>query len=98
MMETQQEKPVSEPQENIKVCPHRYCGCISQNGYVCTHSGPCAPMDEHGNEFTVREWIEDGTRMTTRDYKPVAPVIDAEAGNAALAMVAQMRTHGGRPA
>jgi hypothetical protein len=55
-------------------------------------------MDEHGNEFTVREWIEDGTRMTTRDYKPVAPVIDAEAGNAALAMVAQMRTHGGRPA
>ncbi len=51
-----------------KPCPHRYCGCISQNGYMCLHRGPCDPCDENGRRFTVSYIVVDGQRLMCRDF------------------------------
>lgn len=84
--------------EQFKPCQHPGHGCISQNGYGCLHDGPvCQPMDNNGREFTIREWIEDGTRMTTRDFKPV-PV---RTGNKAVCSgrcMCQPENHAGKGA
>jgi hypothetical protein len=59
---------------DMKKCEHPNVGCISQCGYKCLHTGPCEPVDVLcGKRFTVREWVEDGTRMTARDFITDAP-------------------------
>lgn len=68
-------------QENLIFCAHRGHGCISQNGYTCTHGPKCEPMDNLGRKFVVFEWIEDGQRLATRRYLTggeITPVIDAD--------------------
>lgn len=85
---------VSE-QDDMKVCPHRYCGCISQNGYTCTNPGPCDPVNENGRRFVVFECLENGQPLAHRHYlddvngvplkKRCGPVIDADIQNAYLA-------------
>jgi len=82
-------------QKSLIDCPHRYSGCISQNGYMCTNGPVCQPVDSNGRRFVVHEWIENGQRLSTREYldygelappqkKPVADVIDSEAMNSRL--------------
>lgn len=86
VLETSRPLSTESPSEQKKICPQPQCGCISVGrGNECSHNGPCEPVDENGNRFAFREWIEDGTRMTARDYpRPVAPVIESDAMNAAL--------------
>jgi hypothetical protein len=65
---------VSE-QEQIKVCPHQNAGCISQNGYLCLHNGPCEPIDNRGRWFAVMySTDENGQTYMHREYRqqPVA--------------------------
>ena len=52
----------------IKPCPHRYAGCISQNGYMCFHEGPCDPCDSKGHRFTVVYSVVDGQTLMAREY------------------------------
>jgi hypothetical protein len=60
----------SETQEDIKPCPYRYCGCISQNGYMCTLGKPCDPCDEHGHKFRmVKVVTADGHEIWGRDFR-----------------------------
>jgi hypothetical protein len=61
---------VSE-QDDIKVCLHRYCGCISQNGYTCTNPGPCDPVNENGRRFAVSYTNEAGQTFMHRELVPV---------------------------
>lgn len=63
--------------ENIKVCPHAWCGCLSLNGDECCVMGPCDPCDEFGR-FTPREYWYEDQRFTTKDRRVLAPVIEAE--------------------
>jgi hypothetical protein len=104
---------------NERACPHRYCGCISQNGYLCLNDGPCEPIDERGRWFAISYTMEHGQMFMHREYRPMpvaangnkavcgnrcmcqpedhagkgacGKIIDAEAANAALALVAQVR-------
>jgi hypothetical protein len=111
---------IESDSEYFKECPHRYAGCISQNGYLCLHNGPCEPIDERGRWFAVMySTDENGQTYMHREYRqqPVAvkgnkavcgnrcmcqpedhagkgacgKIIDADAANAALALVAQVR-------
>lgn len=68
-------------QKNIKVCPHRFNGCISQNGYVCLHDGPCEPVDHQGRKFRViMVRTADGHEIWGRDFERLAAsIIDADA-------------------
>lgn len=54
---------IESTSEQLKPCPHRYAGCISQNGYMCTLGGPCAPCDEHGRHFTVKYVVVKGQQV-----------------------------------
>ena len=56
---------------NERACPHRYCGCISQNGYLCLHEGPCQPLDEHGRRFAVSYTKETGQTFMHKTLIPI---------------------------
>lgn len=58
-------------QDDIKVCPHRYGGCISQNGYMCTNPGPCDPVDENGRRFAVSYTKEAGQTFMHKALVPL---------------------------
>ena len=60
----------SAPQENknLSPCPHRYAGCINQNGYMCLHDKSCEPIDAAGRRFTVSYSVEDGQTYMIRTY------------------------------
>lgn len=90
----------NESHENInfaavpRPCEQRGIGCISQNGYMCLHSGPCQPVDSNGDLFVVVSSILDGHRVNSRRFVAVraqADIIDAEEANAALMMVEQLK-------
>ena len=74
-------------QQQVKTCPHRYAGCISQNGYLCLHTGPCDPVDNEGRRFTVSYiYGENGERAMSRVYRKESSVIDANTRQAAAVM------------
>ena len=77
-------------QPKIRTCPHRYAGCISQNGYLCLHDKSCEPIDAAGRRFTVSYSVEDGQTYMIRTYERKAgaaiastPFADAEPFNPA---------------
>jgi hypothetical protein len=55
-------------------CKYPGSQCISRNGTECAFSDAeiCQPMDEKGKRYQIREWVEDGTKMTAK----VPPVVD----------------------
>ena len=82
--------------EQFKPCPHRYCGCISQNGYVCLHTGPCEPVDENGRRFAVSYTKEAG-----QTFMHKTPVPMTRAGNKSVCggqCMCQPENHGGKGA
>jgi len=79
--------------EQFKPCPHRYCGCISQNGYVCLHNGPCEPVDENGRRFAVSYTKEAGQTFMHKTPVPLARTGNkATCGNRCMC---QPENHGG---
>ena len=61
----------SGSQEKVYFCAHRGHGCISQQGYRCTHGPKCEPVDAQGRRFVVFHWIENGQPLATRHYLAV---------------------------
>lgn len=59
---------LSGEQKNISPCPHRYAGCISQNGYMCTLGSACDPVNEQGLHFTVSYTEVNGQRFISRNF------------------------------
>lgn len=59
----------------MKPCKYPRSACISRNGKECTFTDAeeCKPMDEKGQRYEIREWVEDGQRLTAK----VPPVVDA---------------------
>jgi hypothetical protein len=84
--------------ENINVCPHRYAGCISQNGYMCTLGAPCNPCDDKGRNFQVSYSEVDGQRLMVKTYsaKPLS-IIDADTLQAAKVMQGSESAIAGTP-
>ena len=90
---------------NERACPHRYCGCISQNGYMCLHNGPCEPIDSRGRWFAVMySTDENGQMFMHREYRQ-QPVAVSRAGDKCLcgqiggpACMCQPEDHAGRGA
>ena len=85
-------------QPKIRICPHPYCGCISEIGTMrsgkprCLHDGPCDPLDAAGRHFTISYTVEDGQTFMTRTYERKAPgrILDAETLQAAASIRASM--------
>lgn len=75
-------------QPKIRTCPHRYAGCISQNGYLCLHDKTCEPIDAAGRRFAVSYSVENGQTFMTRTYERKAPgrILDADTLQAAATM------------
>lgn len=74
-----------EPSEPLKDCinPAVYWQCISLNLGKCCHPGPCEPVDQDGNRYTIVAVEEEGkTVCYIRSHevaKILSPVVDAEA-------------------
>lgn len=75
-------------QPKIRTCPHRYAGCISQNGYLCLHDKSCEPIDAAGRRFSVSYSVEDGQTYMIRTYVRKAPgsILDADTLQATATM------------
>lgn len=59
---------IESDSEQIKPCPHRYSGCISQNGYMCTLGSACDPVNEQGLHFTISYTEVNGQRFISYNY------------------------------
>lgn len=83
--------------DEIKICPHPYNGCISENRGKCFLGGPCDPCDGKGRRFRmVKVVTADGHEIWGRDFLQPAPVIDAEEANEALVMVRRLHSRQAR--
>jgi hypothetical protein len=84
----------SGSQENIKVCPYAPCKCISENKGHCFHGPVCEPCDDRGRRFLIITDVQDGQVFTHTRYLPervIAPIIDSDESNAALALADRVR-------
>ncbi|MCK9591363.1 MAG: hypothetical protein M0Q91_05070 [Methanoregula sp.] len=73
--------------------PVAYWQCISLNSGKCLYGGPCEPIDQEGNRYTMVA-IRDGERT---DHQNIAPshsknsLIDSETTHAAISLIKDTR-------
>jgi hypothetical protein len=83
---------------NERACPHRYCGCISQNGYLCLHNGPCEPIDERGRWFAISYTMEHGQMFMHREYRPMPVAVNGNKAVCGNRCMCQPEDHAGKGA
>ena len=89
---------IESDSEQIKECPHRYCGCISQNGYLCLHNGPCEPIDERGRWFAISYTMEHGQMFMHREYRPMPVAVNGNKAVCGNRCMCQPEDHAGKGA
>jgi hypothetical protein len=89
---------IESDSEYFKPCPHRYCGCISQNGYLCLHNGPCEPIDERGRWFAISYTMEHGQMFMHREYRPMPVAVNGNKAVCGNRCMCQPEDHAGKGA